>query len=84
MAFDVKTYAKLKESGVINKVEKTNEDTPEALTYAVYIKDFEIDGTQLVQLSDKVEAISEKELKTRETEIGAEKAAIAAFREDAV
>ena len=82
--FDVKTYAKLKESGVINKVEKTNEDTPEALTYAVYIKDFEIDGTQLVQLSDKVEAISEKELKTRETEIGAEKAAIAAFREDAV
>ena len=55
MAFDVKSYSELKAKDLINKVEKTNEDTPEALTYAVYIKKFEIDGTKLVQLADEVQ-----------------------------
>ena len=84
MAFDVKTYQSLKDKGLINKVEKTNEDTPEALTYAVYLKKFEIDGTQLKQLPDEVQSVTEKELDDRIDEIDKEKEAIATFKADAV
>lgn len=88
MAFDVKSYNSLKEKGVINKVEKTNEDIPDALTYAVYIKKFEIDGTKLVQLPDEVQAITNKELVERRAKVladaKAEAASIDAFIADAV
>jgi len=84
VAFDIKTYQSLKDKGLINKVEKTNEDTPEALTYAVYLKKFEIDGTQLKQLPDEVQPITEKELADRVAEIDKEKEAIDAFRADAL
>jgi len=84
VAFDIKQYQSLKDKGLINKVEKTNEDTPEALTYAVYLKKFEVDGTQLKQLPDEVQSITEKELTDRVDEIDKEKEAIDAFKADAV
>lgn len=59
---DIKQYNQLKADGLINKVQKTNTDTPEALTYAVYIKKFEIQGSRLVQLSDEVQSIADNEL----------------------
>lgn len=86
--FDVKTYANLKAKGVINKVEKTNEETPDALTYAVYIKKFEIDGTKLVQLPDEVQSAAHKELIDRRDKVVAdakeEADSIDAFIADAV
>ena len=88
MAFDVKSYSELKEKGLINKVEKTNEETEDALTYAVYIKKFEIDGTKLVQLPDEVQSIPHKELIDRKTQVvddaKAEADSIDAFIADAV
>jgi len=80
----IQQYAQLKADGMINKVQKTNIDTPGALTYAVYIKKFEIQGTKLVQLSDEVTAITAKELNDRLAELVAEKASIEAFIADAV
>ena len=67
--FDIKSYSQLKEKGLINKVEKTNEETEDALTYAVYIKKFEIDGTKLVQLPDEVQSATHKELVDRKTKV---------------
>jgi hypothetical protein len=88
VAFDVKSYSELKAKDLINKVERTNEDTPEALTYAVYIKKFEIDGTKLVQLADEVQSVTDKELTDLETALDTgyekDKASIVEFKNDAV
>lgn len=85
---DLKNYNTLKEKGLINKVQKTNTDVPEALTYAVYTKKFELDGAEAVQLPDEVQAITHAELLERKAKVladaKAEAAAIDAFIADAV
>lgn len=65
MSMDIKTYNQLKTDGLINKVQKTNIDTPDALTYAVYIKKFEVQGSKLVQLADEVQSVTHKELQDK-------------------
>lgn len=81
---DLKTYSTLKADGMINKVQKTNIDTPGALTYAVYTKKFEIKGVNLVQLPDEVQAVTEIKLDARLVELQEEIDAITAFKADAV
>ncbi len=85
---DLKNYNLLKEKGLINKVQKTNTDVPEALTYAVYIKKFELDGAEVVQLPDEVQSVTHAELLERKAKIAAdakeEKDSIDAFIADAV
>ena len=81
---DLKNYTAQKAGGMINKVQKTNTDSPEALTYAVYTKKFELSGATVVQLPDEVQAVTEKELNARLVELQAEIDAITAFKADAV
>lgn len=81
---NIKDYAQLKADGMINKVQKTNTETPEALTYAVYTKKYELDGAIVKQLPDDVQAVTEKELNDGLAELEAEKADILAFKADAV
>jgi len=81
---DLKQYKILKTDGMINKVQKTNIDTPETLTYAVYTKKYELNGSTAVQLPDEVQAVTEVELDARVAELQAEIDAIIAFRTDAV
>lgn len=69
---DLKNYRELKAKGLINKVQKTNTETLEALTYAVYIKKFELDGAEVVQLPDEVQSVTHAELVERKTKVLAE------------
>jgi len=86
--FDLKNYQTLKEKGLINKVQKTNTETPEALTYAVYIKKYELDGAEVKQLPDEVSSVTHAELIERKTRVLAEAKAeadsIDAFIKDSV
>ena len=81
-------YKTLKEKGMINKVQKTNVDTPDALTYAVYVKKYELDGSKVVRLADEVQAVTHTELIERKAKVladaKAEAEAIDAFIKDAV
>ena len=81
---DLKSYETLKTNGMINKVQKTNTDVPNALTYAVYTKTYELDGSTVKQLPDEVQAVTEVELDARLAELQAEIDAIKAFKADAV
>jgi len=85
--YDLKSYADKKAKGLINKVQKTNTETPEALTYAVYEKKYEVDETTVPptvnQVSDEVTAVTKKELDDRKAELEAEIASIEAFENDA-
>lgn len=85
---DLKNYNTLKAKGLINKVQKTNTENEEALTYAVYIKKFELDGAEVVQLPDEVQSVTHAELLERKAKITAdakeEKDSIDAFIADAV
>jgi len=81
---DIKQYETLKVDGMINKVQKTNTETPEALTYAVYTKKYELVGATVKQLPDEVQAITEVELDKRLAELQAEIDTIKAFKADAV
>lgn len=87
MTFDTKTYTELKESGLVNKVQKTNSDTPDALTYAVYVKKYELVGSEAVQLPDEVQVVTHKELLERKEKVladaKAEAESIDAFIADA-
>ena len=80
---DLKQYKTLKTDGTINKVQKTNTDVPDALTYAVYTKKYELDGATVKQLPDEVQAVTEVELDARVVELQAEIDAITAFKADA-
>ena len=80
---DLKNYAELKASNMINKVQKTNTDVPDALTYAVYTKKYELDGSTVKQLPDEVQAVTKVELDARVVESQAEIDAITAFKADA-
>ena len=80
---DLKSYEILKTNGMINKVQKTNTDVPDALTYAVYTKKYELDGSTVKQLPDEVQAVTEVELDARLAELQAEIDAIKAFKADA-
>ena len=80
---DLKQYETLKTNGMINKVQKTNTDVPDALTYAVYTKKYELDGATVKQLPDEVQAVTEVELDARVVELQAEIDAITAFKADA-
>jgi len=81
-------YKTLKEKGMINKVQKTNVDTPDTLTYAVYVKKYELDGSKVVRLADEVQAVTHTELIERKAKVladaKAEAEAIDAFIKDAV
>jgi len=81
---DFNQYKTLKTDGMINKVQKTNTDVPDALTYAVYTKTYELDGSTVKQLPDEVQAVTEVELDARLAELQAEIDAIKAFKADAV
>jgi len=81
---DLAKYAEQKSKGLINKVQKTNTGNEEALTYAVYTKKFEINGTELVQLPDEVQAITHVELEAKKASLQAEIDSIDAFMADAV
>lgn len=70
--FDTKNYQTLKEKGLINKVQKTNTDSEDALTYAVYIKKFELDGADVKQLPDEVSSVTHAELIERKAKVLAE------------
>ena len=85
--YKLKDYAEKKEKGLINKVQKTNTETPDALTYAVYEKKYEVDTTTVPptvnRVSDEVTAVTKKELDDRKAELEAEIASIDAFVADA-
>jgi len=85
--YNLKEYADKKEKGLINKVQKTNEESEETLTYAIYEKRFEMDNTVtppvIKQLSDEVTAVTKKALDERVAELEAELASIKAFIVDA-
>ena len=85
--YNLKDYAEKKEKGLINKVQKTNTETPDALTYAVYEKKYEVDTTTVPptvnRVSDEVTAVTKKELDDRKAELEAEIASIDAFVADA-
>jgi len=85
--YNLKEYADKKAKGLINKVQKTNTETPKALTYAVYEKKYEPNLTQVPpvyeQVADQVTAITKKELDDRKAELEAEIASIEAFEADA-
>ena len=80
---DLKSYETLKTDGMINKVQKTNTDVPDALTYAVYTKKYELNGSTVKQLPDEVQAVTKVELDARVEELQAEIDAITAFKADA-
>ena len=77
---DIKQYETLKADGMINKVQKTNTDIPEALTYAVYIKKYELNGATVKQLPDEVTTVTAIELDKKLVDLQAEIDAIKAFR----
>jgi hypothetical protein len=81
---DLKDYQTKKDKGLINKVQKTNTGNDEALTYAVYTKQFKIDGIELVQLPDEVQAVTHVDLEARKVQLQEEIDAIDAFMADAV
>jgi hypothetical protein len=85
--FDLAQYNKFKEKDLINKVQKTNVENEGALTYAVYIKKFELDGADVVQLPDEVISVTHKELIERRAKVladaQAEAESIDAFIADA-
>jgi len=85
--FDLKSYTALKEKGLINKVQKTNAESEDTLTYAVYVKKYELDGANVVQLPDEVSSVTHKELVERKAQVladaKAEAEAIDAFMADA-
>lgn len=85
---DLKNYTDLKSKGLINRVQKTNTDVADALTYAVYIKRFELDGSAVKQLPDEVQSVTHKELIERKASVLAdaqkEADSIDAFIADAV
>jgi hypothetical protein len=55
---DIKEYPTLKTDGMVNKVQKTNVDDVDSLTYAVYLKKYELDGAVAKQLPDEVQAFT--------------------------
>jgi hypothetical protein len=85
--FDLAQYNKFKEKDLINKVQKTNTESEDALTYAVYVKKFELDGASVVQLPDEVVSVAHKELIERRAKVladaQAEAESIDAFIADA-
>jgi hypothetical protein len=85
--FDLAQYNKFKEKDLINKVQKTNTESEDALTYAVYVKKFELDGASVVQLPDEVASVTHKELIERRAKVladaQAEAESIDAFIADA-
>ena len=85
---DIKEYPTLKINGMINKVQKTNTDSIDTLTYAVYLKKYELDGAVAVHLPDEVQAFTHTELIERKAKVladaKAEAEAIDAFIKDAV
>ena len=81
---DLKDYKTKKEKGLINKVQKTNTGNEEALTYAIYTKQFKIDGTELIQLPDEVQSVTHIELEAKKLELQEEIDAIDAFMASAV
>ena len=86
--FSLSEYAVLKAKGMINKVQKTNAESLDALTYAVYVKRYELDGADVVQLPDEVSSVTHIELIERKTKVladaKAEADAIDAFIADSV
>lgn len=88
MSMNIQEYSELKAKGLINKVQKTNTESEDTLTYAVYVKKFELDGSVAKQLPDEVQAFVHKELIERKTkalaDAQAEADAIDAFIADAV
>ena len=86
--FDLSLYNLLKSKGLINKVQKTNTNSEDALTYAVYIKNYKLDGAEVIQEADTVESVAAKELAERRAQViadsKAEVASIDAFIADAV
>jgi len=78
----LKNYAVQKAEEMISMVQKTNTDSPETLTYVVYKKKYELDGSTVVQLPDEVETVTEVELNARLVELQAEIDAITAFKAD--
>lgn len=84
----ISDYATLKEKGLINKVQKTNTDNPDALTYACYVKQYELDGAEVVQKPDEVTSFTNAELIARKEKVlsdaQAEVDAIDSFIGDAV
>jgi len=86
--YNLKEYADKKAKGLINKVQKTNTENEDALTYAVYEKRYEPDLTQVPpvyeQVADQVTAVTKKELDDRKAELEAEIESIEAFEKDAV
>lgn len=85
--YNLKEYAEKKAKGLINKIQKTNTENEDALTYAVYEKRYKVDNSTVPptinQVSDEVTAITKKELDARKTELEAELASIEAFIKDA-
>jgi len=79
---DLKNYAVQKAEEMIRMVQKTNTDSPETLTYVVYKKKYELDGSTAVQLPDEVQSVTEVELNARLVELQAEIDAITAFKAD--
>jgi hypothetical protein len=80
-------YKKLKDAGVIRKIEKTNTDDANALTYVIYIKKWDAEKAKvgvLEALSDEVLTITAKELAAKEVTIAEETALIAEFKADVV
>ena len=81
---DLKDYQEKKRKGLINKVQKTNTGNEQALTYAVYTKQFKVDGMDLVQMPDDVQSVTHIELEARKLALQAEIDSIDAFMADAV
>lgn len=69
MTFDLKTYQTLKEKELINRVQKTNAESEDALTYAVYVKKYELDGAEVKQLPDEVSSVTHTELLERKAKV---------------
>lgn len=88
MTIQISEYQTLKDKGLINKVQKTNTETPEALTYAVYVKQYHLEGAEVVQDPDEVTAFSSVDLLARKEKVRvdaqAEMDSIDAFIADAV
>lgn len=86
--FDLKSYTDKKAKGLINKVQKTNTNSRETLTYAIYEKQYVPDLAQTppvyVQTADQVTSVTEIELSQRKADLQAEIDSISAFEEDAL
>ncbi len=84
---NLQEYKKLKDAGVIRKIEKTNNDDSDALTYVIYVKKWDVEKARvgvLEALSDEVLTITAKELAAKEVAIAEETALIAEFKADVV